>query len=80
MKSIASIATIITASLILWACGNNTPKPFISEVPIKTEVLGLKLCEKSSENVIKKAIGKATDAYVITQSQKLGTASVIRGN
>lgn len=78
MKSIASIATIITASLILWACGNNTPKPFISEVPIKTEVLGLKLCEKSSENVIKKAIGKATDAYVITQSQKLGTASVIR--
>lgn len=78
MKSVVSIVTIMTASLLLWACGNNPQKQDISEVPIKTEVLGLKLCEKSSENAIKKAIGKTTDAYILTQRQKIGTALAIR--
>lgn len=78
MRTIATIVTVVTASLLLWSCGNNPQKPIISEVPIKTEVLGLKLCEKSSENAIKKTIGKVTDAYILTQHQKIGTASAIR--
>lgn len=78
MKDIASIAAIMTATLLLWACGNNPTKQVVSEVPIKTEVLSLKLCEKSSERAIKKAIAKETDAYVLTQNQKYGIANVVR--
>ncbi len=78
MRYITSFATIITASLFMWACGSIPQKQIVSEVPIKTEVLGLKLCDKSSEKAIMKAIGKETNAYVVTQSQKIGTASAIR--
>lgn len=78
MKSVVSIVTIMTASLLLWACGNNTPKRIVSEVPIKTEVLGLKLGDASSEKAVEKALTKATGKYVLTESQKNGIATVIR--
>lgn len=78
MKSVASIVTIMTASLLLWACGNNTPKRIVSEVPIKTEVLGLKLGDVSSEKAVEKALTKATGKYVLTESQKNGIATVVR--
>ena len=78
MKSIASIMSIMTASLLLWACGNNTPKRIVSEVPIKTEVLGLKLGDVSSEDAVETALTKATGKYVLTESQKNGIATVVR--
>ena len=78
MKSVASIVTIMTASILLWACGNNTPKRIVSEVPIKTEVLGLKLGDVSSEKAVEKALAKATGKYVLTESQKNGIATVVR--
>lgn len=78
MKSVASIVTIMTASLLLWACGNNTQKRIVSEVPIKTEVLGLKLGDVSSEKAVEKALTKATGKYVLTESQKNGIATVVR--
>ena len=78
MKSIASIMSIMTASLLLWACGNNTPKRIVSEVPIKTEVLGLKLGDVSSEDAVATALTKATGKYVLTESQKNGIATVVR--
>ena len=78
MKSVASIVTIMTASFLLWACGNNTPKRIVSEVPIKTEVLGLKLGDVSSEKAVEKALTKATGKYVLTESQKNGIATVVR--
>lgn len=78
MKSIASIVSIISASLLLWACGDNTPKRIVSEVPIKNEVLGLKLGDASSEKAVEKALTKATGKYVLTESQKNGIATVVR--
>ena len=70
--------SIMTASLLLWACGNNTPKRIVSEVPIKTEVLGLKLGDVSSEDAVETALTKATGKYVLTESQKNGIATVVR--
>ena len=78
MKNIASIVSIISASLLLWACGDNTPKRIVSEVPIKNEVLGLKLGDASSEKAVEKALTKATGKYVLTESQKNGIATVVR--
>lgn len=79
MKSISSIVSILTASLLLWACGNNTtPKRIVSEVPIKTEVLGLKLGDASSEKAVDRALSRATDKFFVTESQKNGIATVVR--
>ena len=78
MKRIASILTILAASILVWSCGNNTPKRIVSEVPIKTEVLGLKLCDVSSESAIEKAITKATDKIVLISSEKNGVGTNVR--
>lgn len=78
MRRIASITAIITASLLLWACGNNTPKLIVSDVPIKTEVLGLDLCLPSSEKAIEKALNKVTGKYVLTETQQDGIATIVR--
>ncbi|MBR6346141.1 MAG: hypothetical protein IKR69_02000 [Bacteroidales bacterium] len=71
------IIIFITASLLLISCDNNSVKRIVSETPIKTEVLGLTLCEKSSEKAIKKAISKATDNQVITNKEKVGSATSV---
>lgn len=78
MKKLASIVTVLTTSILVWSCGNNTPKRIVSEVPIKTEVLGLKLCDLSSERAIEKAITKATDKIVLTDSEKNGVGTNVR--
>ena len=78
MKRIASIATLIAASILLWACGNKAQKRIVSEVPIKTEVLGLKLGDVSSEKAIEKALTKETGKFVLTEIQKNGIATVVR--
>ena len=79
MRNITSIIAVMTACLVLWACGNNnTPKRIVSTVPIKTEVFGLKLGNVSSEKAVEKALSKATGKYVLTESQKYGVATVVR--
>ena len=78
MKRLTSIAALITASLLFFACGNNPQKRIVSETPIKTEVLGLKLCDVTSERAIEKAISKAVDKMVVTDTQKNGVETVVR--
>ena len=79
MTKITSITALMTACLVLWACGNNnTPKRIVSTVPIKTEVFGLKLGNVSSEKAVEKALTKATGKYVLAESQKYGVATVVR--
>ena len=78
MKRLASIITFLATSILVWSCGNNTPKRIVSEVPIKTEVLGLKLSDVSSERAIEKAITKSTDKTVLTDSEKNGVGTNVR--
>lgn len=80
MKRIIIIA-IFVASWLLLSCGNQTSKGIhgvITEVPIKTEVLGLNLCEESSSKAIEKAIKKATNSPVILNEQNMGKKTIIR--
>ena len=78
MKSISSIITVLAASILVWSCGDNTPKRIVSETPIKTDVLGLKLCDESSERAIKNAITKISDRSVQAESKKYGVGTGVR--
>lgn len=78
MKVLLQIAPFITVSVFLLSCGNTIQKRIVSEVPIKTEVLGLKLCDRSSERSIEEAITKAMDKTVLTNSENSGVGTNVR--
>lgn len=78
MKKIASVLTILVASILIWSCSNNASKRIVSEVPIKTEVLGLKLCDVSSEGAIEWAITRFADKEVLVDVEKVGVGVIVR--
>lgn len=61
--------------VLFSSCGNGTPKRILSETPIKTEVLGLKLCSVSNGEAVRRAVSKATDKDFGCTSEKVGTHS-----
>ena len=63
---------------LLSSCGDGTPERVVSETPIKTEILGLKLCSASNGEAIKKAISKATDKDFYYNSEKDGSSTRFR--
>ena len=69
MKTLASF--ILPFLLLVVSCGDKAPKRIITDTPIKTEILGLKLCDISSEREVERAISKASDTYVWTENQKM---------
>lgn len=78
MKRLSLLAISITALFFLFSCKSNTPKRVVSEVPIKTEVLGLKLCDKTNEDIVEETLEDATDNLMMTDTQKNGTGMVVR--
>lgn len=78
MKRLSLLAISITALFFFFSCKSNTPKRVVSEVPIKTEVLGLKLCDKTNEDIVGDTLEGATDNLILTDSQKNGTGLVVR--
>ena len=59
----------ITALALVASCKGKDSSRIISEAPVKTEILGMKLCEKSNEKSIQKAVSTATDEAVLIDSQ-----------
>lgn len=78
MKKLAIISVILLSALSIISCGNNTQKRIVSKTPIKAEVLGLTLCNASSEDAIEDALSKATEKLFYTQSEKTGNATTVR--
>ena len=78
MKRLASIFSIVLATLLIASCGNTPQKRVVSETPIKTEVLGLKLCTVTSESKVEKALAEATEKTFLTTPKKTGTYTVVR--
>lgn len=78
MKHLAAIAIIISFVSLLVSCKDQSSKRNVSEIPIKTEILGLKLCEQTNEKAIKKAISEATGESVRTETRKNSVGSTIR--
>ena len=78
MKAFFQAVIISTASLLLVSCANQSPSQIVSSIPIKDEIMGLKLGEKSSERDIKGKITKATDKSFVTYEEKQGSGRGIR--
>lgn len=78
MKAFFQAVIITTASLLLVSCANQSPSQIVSSIPIKDEIMGLKLGEKSSERDIKGKITKATDKSFVTYEEKQGSGRGIR--
>ena len=78
MKRLTLISIILPAILLFGSCGQTPQKRIVSETPIKTEVLGLKLCSVTSESKVEKALTKATDKTFLTTPEKAGTYMVVR--
>lgn len=78
MKSLSLLAISIAASFFLFSCSGGAPKRVVSEVPIKSEVLGLKLCDKADEDIVGETLEDATDNLIMTDTQKNGTGMVVR--
>lgn len=68
-----ALAVMFTAS-----CKPNKPSRIVSEQAVKTDVFGLKLCEKTDENKVEKALEKAFNDYVLTDSQSNQNGKTIR--
>lgn len=66
----------LVVSFSLISC--NHSKRIVTDIPIKTEVLGVKLCEKMTAGEVRYALMDHTDKYFETTTQKNGSAEMYR--
>lgn len=88
MNRLTIIFSILLPMLLIVSCGNNKTTTTTStqeqeqivytETPIKTEILGLGLTDVSNEKAVEKALSKATEKKVFTQSYKVENLTFIR--
>ena len=76
MKGVVAIG--LTLVLLASSCSNIAKKRIVSEIPIKTEVLGLSLCEVSNEKSIKSALTKETSMTIHIERERIGENTVYR--
>lgn len=70
------VFTIIFAIAIFVACNPN--KRIVSTVPIKTNVMGIELCEPTTTSKIEKILNKNTDHYLYPLYEKDGNTTFCR--
>ena len=78
MSRLVSIFGALTLLLIVAGCNQKAPTRIVSQRPVKTEILGLKLCEKTDEEMVAEAIEEAIGDYVMMEVQSVGTGKTIR--
>lgn len=54
------------------------PERIITQQSVKTEILGLKLCEKTYEGMVEEALEDTIGDYVIVEGQRDGVGKIIR--
>ena len=69
---------IFAALFVIVSCGNVVNNRIVSDIPIKTEVIGLKLGEQSSQKAIENALSKEVGKSVYGDSQKDGVGTTVR--
>lgn len=78
MKRVIIVAATLLAIFAVVSCKNNTQKRIVSDVPIKSEVLGLKLCSVTDEEAVEETLYNAASLDFIADSQKNGVGTVVR--
>jgi len=66
----------VIATFGLVSC--NHAGRIVTDVPIKTEVLGIELCKKMTSGDVENALTNNTDLYLVTMPQKNGNVEVYR--
>ena len=74
MKRVLFICLVAALSLI--SC--NQPRKIVTDTPIKTDILGIKLCETMTVYDVQSALMENTDKYFVTTPQKNGNEEVFR--
>lgn len=79
----SKLTTFLVAFILLFVtvgCNQNQKAPtrIVSQQAVKTDILGLTLCDKTNEKKVEKALQNAIDEYIITDSQKAQTCKLIR--
>lgn len=74
MKRIFLVFVIAIFSLV--SCNQNGL--IVTDVPIKTDILGIELCKKMTSGDVKGALENNTDLYFLTMPQKNGNIKVYR--
>lgn len=69
---------IFAALFVIVSCSNVVNNRIVSDIPIKTEVFGLKLGEQSSQKAIENALSKEVGKSVYGDSQKDGVGTTVR--
>jgi hypothetical protein len=64
--------------MIISAYGNKQVKRIISETPVKSEILGLKLCSQTTSEQIETALSKSTEKIFFTYEEKWGIETMVR--
>ena len=77
MKRVFFICLVVVCGLI--SCKQSTKsRRIVSSVPIKTEILGVKLCEEMTACEVRNALMENTDKYFETIPEKYGCVEVYR--
>lgn len=66
----------LVVSFSLISC--NQSKEIVTDIPIKTEVLGIKLCEKMTAREVRYALMDHTDKYFETTTLRNGNVEIYR--
>lgn len=74
MKRIFLIFVVAVFGLV--SCNQN--RRIVSEVPIKTDILGIKLCKQMTSGDVEDALADNTELYFLTMPQKNGNIEVYR--
>lgn len=78
----SKLTTFLVAFILLFVtvgCNQNQKAPtrIVSQQVVKTDILGLTLCDKTNEKKVEKALQNAIGEYIITDSQKDQTGKLI---
>lgn len=73
-----SLLTVFALLFVLVSCKSTTPSRIVSQQSVKTEILGLKLCDKTDENKVEKALKSVIGEYIITDSQRNQNGKTVR--
>lgn len=77
LKKISLLAVFVLL-FIVESCKSTTPSRIVSQQSVKTEILGLKLCDKTNEDKVEKALKSAIGEFIITNIQRNQNGKTIR--
>ena len=78
MSKLISFFGVFAFLFVVMSCNQKAPTRIVSQQTVKTEILGLKLCDRTDEKKVEKALESSIGEYIITDSQRAQNGKTIR--